>query len=192
MALSLAYLPKLDWPVRCGFHPESSFAMSQLFDYARAANNQELEKLIAQKALKFYQQDCDYPVRYEPSGNDFFSSCLNVADLMRRAMIAPEFAAWLEVYLPGLAKKQVGNLLQPVAVSDVNDGHLIHLAGLNLSRCWTMKGIASVLPDGDPRRTVLLESAADHFKAGMVYVDSGNYEGDHWLGSFAVYALANF
>lgn len=192
VSLSLAYLPKLDWPVRCGFHPESSFAMSQLLDYARFVKNTDLEKLVVQTARKFYQSDRDYPVRYEPSGNDFFSPCLNVADLMRRVLTAQEFSLWLDSYLPGLAKKDAGNLLKPVVVSDPKDGHLIHLAGLNLSRCWTMKGIASALPDADPRRVVLLASAAEHFQAGMVYVDSGNYEGDHWLGSFAVYALASF
>jgi Protein of unknown function (DUF2891) len=32
-------------------------------------------------------------------------------------------------------------------------------------------------------------SAAAHAKAGLDHVASGNYEGEHWLASFAVYLL---
>jgi hypothetical protein len=52
-----------------------------------------------------------------------------------------------------------------------------------------MKGIASALPEGDPARGILLESAARHARATMPHIASGNYEGEHWLASFAVYML---
>ncbi|MCW1886411.1 DUF2891 domain-containing protein [Luteolibacter flavescens] len=190
VGLAKGYLPKLDWPVRCGFHPESSFPLGQMLDYARAVGDSELEKLLIEKSKQFYMGDRDYPVTYEPSGNDFFSPGLNVADLMRRVLPPAEFATWLEKYLPGLAEGKAGNLLTPVKVSDPTDGHLIHLAGLNLNRAWTMQGIASVLPEGDPRKKVLLDAADKHTKDGLELVASGHYEGDHWLASFAVYLLS--
>jgi hypothetical protein len=190
VTLAKAYLPKLDWPVRCGFHPETAFALAQMFDWARAAGDHELETLVTEKAVKFYAADRDYPVRYEPSGNDFFSPCLNVADLMRRVLPAAEFSTWLTGYLPELAQGRAGNLLEPVRVSDPSDGHLIHLAGLNLSRAWTMRGVASVLPADDPRRAVLIAAAERHTTAGLASVSSGHYEGEHWLASFAVYLLS--
>ncbi len=190
VSLAKGYLPKLDWPVRCGFHPETAFPLAQMLDYARATGDVEFERLLQEKAKAFYGKDRDYPVAYEPSGNDFFSPGLNVADLMRRVLPAAEYAAWLEAYFPGLAKGQAGNLLTPVKVSDPTDGHLIHLAGLNLNRAWTMRGIASVLPEGDPRRQVLGEAAARHAEAGLALVSTGHYEGEHWLGSFAVYLLS--
>jgi hypothetical protein len=31
--------------------------------------------------------------------------------------------------------------------------------------------------------------ASDHLGAGLPAVNSANYEGAHWLGSYAVYAL---
>jgi hypothetical protein len=187
--LAMAYLPKLDWPVRCGFHPETAFPLGQMLDYARGRGDREFETLLLEKARAFYGKDRNYPTAYEPSGNDFFSPGLNAADLMRRVLPADEFGRWLDDYFPDLAAGKAGNLLTPVTVSDPTDGHLIHLAGLNLTRAWTMRGIASVLADGDARKKVLLEAAERHAEAGLSLVATGHYEGDHWLGSFAVYLL---
>jgi predicted ATP-grasp superfamily ATP-dependent carboligase len=53
-----------------------------------------------------------------------------------------------------------------------------------------MIGIASALPADDPARRVLLESASRHAEETLVHVASGRYEGEHWLASFAVYALS--
>lgn len=183
------YLPKLDWPVRCGFHPETAFPLGQMLDYARQTGDADFEQLLVARARAFYGKDRAYPTAYEPSGNDFFSPGLNVADLMRRVLPAGEYSAWLTDYFPDLAKGEAGNLLTPVTISDPSDGHLIHLAGLNLTRAWTMRGIASALPEGDVRKKVLLDSAAKHAEAGLSMVSSGHYEGEHWLASFAVYLL---
>jgi len=190
VGLAKDYLPKLDWPVRCGFHPETAFPLGQMLDYARATGDAEFENLLIQRSRAFYGKDRNYPTAYEPSGNDFFSPGLNVADLMRRVLPAGEYGTWLNDYFPGLAKGEAGNLLTPVTVSDPTDGHLIHLAGLNLNRAWTMQGIASILPEGDPRKKVLLDAATKHADAGLALVATGHYEGEHWLGSFAVYLLS--
>ncbi|MFT6862922.1 MAG: hypothetical protein ACJAVK_001483 [Akkermansiaceae bacterium] len=179
-----AYLPKLEWPIRCGFHPESSFALGQMLDWARATDDGRFEALLIQKAKGFYLKDTSYPVRYEPSGNDFFSPGLNEADLMRRILPAQEYRAWLEKFFP---RFDLGNLTTPVTVSDFEDGHLVHLVGLNLNRAWNLRGIASAL-EGDPK-SQLLSLAEAHEKAGLRDAISGHYEGDHWLGTFVVYLL---
>jgi hypothetical protein len=54
-----------------------------------------------------------------------------------------------------------------------------------------MKGIAAILPSSDKRKKLLFRSALDHLAASLPNVASGNYGGEHWLASFAVYALAN-
>ncbi|MGI9239259.1 MAG: DUF2891 domain-containing protein [Verrucomicrobiales bacterium] len=189
VSLAKAYLPKLDWPIRCGFHPESAFALGQMLDYARVCKDADLEKLVVEKALAFYRDDRDYPAGYEPSGNDFFSAGLNEADLMRRLFNPQEFSDWLDGFFPELSQGRCGNLLAPVSVSDVNDGHLVHLAGLNLTRAWTMAGILSALEAEDPRTKTLADAMAAHQEAGLAYVFSGSYEGEHWLASFAIYLL---
>lgn len=186
---AMDYLPKLDWPIRCGFHPESAFPLGQMLDYARGVGDADLETLVVDRAKEFYGGDRDYPVRYEPSGNDFFSPGLNEADLMRRVLSGDRFSEWLGGFFPGLAKGDLGNLLEPVTVSDLEDGHLVHLVGLNLTRAWTMQSVAGSLPDDDGRRKVLMGAAEKHTAAGLKQVFSGSYEGEHWLGSFAVYLL---
>jgi hypothetical protein len=185
------YLPRLSHPIRTGVHPDSGFALAFELDYARAVGNVDLEQLIVAKARDFYLADRDYPGAYEPSGEDFFSSGLNEADLMRRVLPQREFAAWLSTFLPQLDHGSLGNLGDPVAVSDPTDGRLVHLAGLDLSRAWTLNGIAAALPQDDPRRALLLEAAERHTTVGLDYVFSGFYEGDHWLASFAVFLLTD-
>ena len=74
-------------------------------------------------------------------------------------------------------------------MSDPTDPQLIHLAGLNLSRAWTMRGIASALPESDPRREILRNAATAHATQGLAMVATGHYEGEHWLATFAVYLL---
>ena len=45
------------------------------------------------------------------------------------------------------------------------------------------------MPADDSRQTVCAEAAQRHTDAGLAYVFSGHYEGEHWLASFAVYLL---
>lgn len=189
VSLTLDYLPRLDWPIRTGVHPNTAFALGQALDYARAAGHAELEQLVVGKSLSYYGEDRQYPVEYEPSGEDFFSAALAEADLMRRVLPRGEYSKWLEDFFPGLRQGDLGRLLEPATVSDVTDGKIVHLAGLNLHRAWTMRSVARALPEGDPRADVLLESAAEHLAAGLDYVFSGHYEGEHWLATFAVYGL---
>lgn len=186
--LTRAYLPRLTYPIRTGVHPDVAFALGQIYDYATIVKNEELKSLIAQRAMDYYGKDRNYNTAYEPSGEDFFSPALNEADLMRRILPKEEFSNWLTTFLPDLKAGTNCRLLIPVEVSDVTDGKLVHLAGLNLSRAWCMRGIASHLANNDPRKELLENSYRDHLQAGMRYVFSGHYEGEHWLGTFVAYA----
>jgi hypothetical protein len=131
-----------------------------------------------------------FPAAYEPSGEDFFSPGLMEADLMRRVLPGPEYSRWLDRFSPGWREAPPGPWGgEPALVSDLSDPKIAHLVGLNLSRAWTLEGIASALPDGDPRRANLLEAAGAHAREGLRYVFSGHYEGEHGLATFAVYLL---
>jgi hypothetical protein len=176
-------------PVRTGVHPDTAFALGQILDYSRTVHDKDFEALIVSRSRDYYLKDSNYNARFEPSGEDFFSQSLNEADLMRRVLRPEEFAKWFNQFLPELKNETKSKLLEPVEVSDVTDGKLVHLAGLDLSRAWCMLGIARGLPAGDGRSALLFESAAEHARVGLGYVFSGHYEGEHWLGTFAVYAL---
>ena len=201
--LARGYLPRLSYPIRTGVHPDTAFALAQVLDYAVAVGDKSLQRAVVQRCRDYYLRDRDYPTTYEPSGEDFFSGGLNEADLMRRVLGVDEFSAWLDRFLPGLRDGGLGNLLSPVEVSDVTDPRIVHLAGLNLSRGWTLHGVASALKPDDPRRKVLQNSVSAHTEAGLGYVFSGHYEialvltrfvvgeNDHVAGGKSRYDLFN-
>ena len=185
----VSFLPKQTYPIRTGVHPNTAFGLAFALDYARAIGNQKLESLIVERSRTYYARDVNYPAAWEPGGEDFFSPALIEADLMRRVMTKTEFTGWFHRFLPGTTRGEPKALLQPAIVTDRTDPKLVHLDGLNLSRAWCMRSIAAALPQNDPARKVLARAAAAHAQASLPHVASGNYEGEHWLASFAVYLL---
>lgn len=181
------WLPNLAYPVRSGTHGQSAFGFALILDYARTVNDQQLERLLIERSRAFYENDTNCPLHYEPSGADFLSPCLQEADLMRRIMTQQEFSDWLTAFLPDIPSTGESDWLAPGIVIDPNDGHLVHLDGVNLSRAWAMNGIAAALATDDPRRQSLEASASLHRETGVAAISSDNYEGSHWLGSFATY-----
>lgn len=182
------YLPLLTYPIRTGQHTDTGFALGQIIDYARFFGNRELESLAVRRAKHFYEDDTHYPLQYEPSGHDFFSSGWNEADLMRRVLKQDQFVQWFGKFVPEIAKQLGDGTVQPVQVSDITDGKLVHLAGLNLNRAWCMRAIAESLPTRHELKAKLTDSANRHQSAGLGYINSGSYEGDHWLATFGLYA----
>lgn len=181
------WLPKLAYPIRLGTHNQSAFAFGLMIDYARQVGNAAFEQMLIDKSLEFHRNDVNCPLAYEPSGEDFLSPCLMEADLMRRVMPQAEYAVWLATFLPQIPVDGSGGWLKPGEVRDPTDGKLVHLDGVNLSRAWAMEGIASALATGDARVPALLAASKAHATSGLAAVSADNYEGSHWLGSFATY-----
>ena len=174
------WLPKLSHPVRSGEHSQTAFALGLVLD--SGAGGDELARLVRARARAFYSNDRNCPIDYEPSGEDFLSPCLAEADLMRRVLPPRQFATWLTAFLPRMT-------LTPAVVTDPSDPKLAHLDGLNLSRAWMLEGIASGLPQDDPRVATYLAASRAHATAGLASVTGEHYEGGHWLGSFATYLV---
>jgi len=173
----------MEHPIRTGEHNQTAFSMGLMLDYARIAGNATFGKLVEARARDYYLRDKACPIAYEPSGEDFLSPCLAEADVMRRILPQSEFAAWFDAFLPRID-------LEPTRVTDVTDGKLWHLAGLNLSRSWMINGILSKLPKDDRRRGSLEALSARLRDAGLSAIKGEHYEGGHWLGSFAVYLVS--
>jgi hypothetical protein len=184
-----SWLPKLSYPIRVGEHAQTAFALGLVLDWARTTGDQGMATLVEARTHDYYFADRDCPMAYEPSGQDFLSPCLAEADLMRRVLKPPQFAAWLGAFLPRLPLDGSAAWLQPAVVTDPADGKLAHMDGLNLSRAWMLEGIAGGLPAGDPRIASLRAAAAAHRASGLAAVTGEHYEGGHWLGSFAVYLV---
>src|ERR1700677_4512869 len=107
------WLPKLSHPVRIGEHDQTAFALGLMLDYAHGNGDQKFAELLVSKAQQFYLRDQNCPLTYEPSGEDFLSPCLGEADLMRRVLPSPEFARWLETFLPQISPAAKGTWLDP-------------------------------------------------------------------------------
>lgn len=185
----LEFLPKENYPIRTGVHPNTAFGLSLALDYARFASNVPLESLILERSHTYFGTNADYPAAWEPGGEDFLSPALAEADLMRRALPQAEFAEWFSRFLPETSTGR-GSLLQPAHVPDRTDPKLVHLDGLNLSRAWCLRNISESLPAGDPVKSLLMEAAIRHARAALPHIASGDYVGEHWLATFATVMLA--
>lgn len=185
----LDFFPKQTYAIRTGVHPNTAFGLAFAHDYAVATRDSRLKELVEERARAYFGKDTDAPAKWEPSGADFFSATLMEADLMRRVLPPGEFGAWFAAFLPGAESGGPASLFDPAIVTDRTDPQLVHLDGLNLSRAWCMRSIAAALPAGSPTRAALAKSARRHAEAGLAHVASGDYAGEHWLASFAIYLL---
>ncbi len=179
----IEFLPKLNYPIRVGEHPNTAFGLSFAWDYANTVKNDSLKTLIETRAKDFYLNDKNCPMTWEPSGFDFLSPCLEEAALMKRVLLADEFKFWLNDFLPELKKRDYS--LETGKVSDRTDGKLVHLDGVNFSRAWSLNKVAENFPEYQHLKKV----ANAHINYSLPSIVDNNYEGGHWLGSFAIYAL---
>jgi hypothetical protein len=185
----LKYFPKQTYPIRTGVHQSTALGLTFAHDYAVAVGQAPLRTLVDERARAYFAADVDVPAAWEPGGNDFLSPALAEADLMRRVLRPPEFTRWFRRFLPRAGLGEPKALFTPATVTDRSDPQLVHLDGLNLSRAWALRGIASALPADDLARGPLLDSAARHTAAALPHVASGEFVGEHWLATFAVYLL---
>lgn len=179
----IEFLPKLNYPLRVGTHTNTAFGLSFAYDYAETVNHEALKNTITERAKYFFLKDQDCPITWEPSGTDFLSPCLEEAALMKRLLPIDDFKTWVDAFLPQLKDKDYK--LEVGLVSDRTDGHLVHLDGVNFSRAWSLNKIAEELPEYYHLRHV----ANQHINYSLPSIFGDSYEGGHWLGSFAIYAL---
>lgn len=179
----LEFLPKLNYPLRVGEHPNTAFGLTFAYDYAVRLKSEQLKLMIEKRARDFYSSDAKCPLSWEPSGSDFLSPCFEEAAIMKRVLLIDEFKTWFEAFLPEVKNKNFD--IAVGEVSDRTDGKLVHLDGVNFSRAWSLNYIAKDLPE----YSHLTNLANKHINYSLPSIVGDSYEGGHWLGSFAIYAL---
>jgi len=178
------YLAKLTYPIRVGTHFNTAFAWILALEWADQFDPALAKAIRLWTAEKFTaDRDCQ---AWEPGGDEFLSTALTEALLMRRCLAEADFTAWFAAFLPRIATSEPATLFTPATVSDRSDGKIAHLDGLNLSRAWCWRSIAPALPLTE--RAIARTAADDHLAAAMPHL-SGDYMGEHWLASFALLAL---
>ena len=75
-------------------------------------------------------------------------------------------------------------------MTDITDGQIAHLHGLNLSRASAFVRLAEELPGDDARIAPLLAAAARHADAALPYVAGSDYNVEHWLAAYATLLLS--
>lgn len=183
-----AYLPKQTYPNRTGVHPNTAFAISFAIDWAREVGDKSFEKELSEKAKIFYLNNTKTPAYLEPDGSDFFSPSLEIAELMSRILPQKDFEKWLNQFYE---KRSLENIEQIPIISDVNDYQTVHLVGLSFSKAWAMKNIINALPEKNAIRKRFEISREKFIENSLPIIFQGNYGGDHWLASFAAYALTH-
>ena len=181
------WLPRATYPVRTGTHGNTAFALRLAVDYAKMAGDEPFAGLLRAMAIRWYSGDADCQCA-EPGGEDFLSPSLVEAQCMAAALGAAEFRAWFASFLPRLAQSEPAALFEPAFVSDRGDGRIVHLDGLNLSRAWSWFEIGMLLDPDDPVRTLAVAAAERHLIAALPTI-TGDYMGEHWLGTYALLAL---
>ena len=179
----IEFLPRLKYPIRVGEHSNTAFGLAFAWDYVNTIGDKKILKIINNSAKNYFMNDKNCPISWEPSGFDFLSACLQEAAIMKRVLPKNEFKNWLSEFLPKLKDKDFKLVVGEV--SDRTDGKLVHLDGVNFSRAWCLNKIANDLPEYNHLKNV----ANKHINYSLPNVVGDNYEGGHWLGSFAIYAL---
>ena len=179
-----SYLPKLTYPIRVGTHFNTAFGLILALEWAEVFDG-ELADAIRAWAIRKFSNDRDCQA-WEPGGDEFLSPALIEALCMARVLPAEEFGHWFAAFLPRVGQCDPHTLFVAATVSDRSDGKIAHLDGLNLSRAWCWREIASRL--GAELRPIIDQTADEHLASTLPHL-AGDYMGEHWLVSFALLAL---
>lgn len=180
------FLPRLTYPLRVGTHFNTGFALTLAWDWAEQ-RDQPLRSLIAQSVIGWFARDRDCQA-WEPGGDEFLSPALTEALVMSRVFDGPGFREWFDDFLPHVATGEPATLFTPAIVSDRSDGKIAHLDGLNLTRAWCWRVIATKLGASHPVADRARAAAAAHLAASLPHLGD-DYMGEHWLATFALLAL---
>lgn len=186
VALWKAYLPKQPYPSRMGMHPNTAFGLTFALEWAKENKDTAFENLIVAKGKAYFLHDRKIPAHLEPDGADFFSPSLEEAELMSKILSQKSFAIWLNGFFTpeGIAK-----LSEPPMVGDKSDYQTVHLQGLYFTRAWCMKHIAAALPVSHPLKYKFETLSKRYIHSALPELEKTGYGGEHWLATFAVYAL---
>jgi hypothetical protein len=181
------FLPRATYPIRVGTHFNTAFAIALTLEYAQVVGDEPLAAVLRAAAVRWYENDVDCQA-WEPCGDDFLSPALTEAACMWRVLTDDAWQVWFDRFLPRVADRMPPTLFRPAVVSDRTDGKIVHLDGLNVSRAWCWRQIATSWAAGDPRRAIALEAADAHLASSLPHI-ADDYVGAHWLATFALLAM---
>ena len=178
-----------------GSHDSPAMGISFALDYSRSFKKKKLEKTLIAAAKKYYLTIEKDPILSEPVEYDFMSGTLLISDLLRKVLSGKEYAAWLSKFTPELVDESRAQLALKINKTEVHDGYESHWDGFHLNRIWCLNGMLislpkkSVSPSLKGKWTNAMNEMWDY---AQLSIGKGNYDIDHWLSSFSVFALEGY
>ena len=159
----------------CGAYQSCSWAMINLFDYARVRHLSDLEAEVEERIAAGFI-DVDQRCAPDHECGEFMAVGTNWAALVGRILDRDSYSCWLETFI-------AANGLPKPLKSHRSD----HEHGLNFSRAWGLWDMYQ----GSGRDDVL-KAYLDHFEGGVT--PTSNWRGDyravgHWVAQFGMFAL---
>jgi hypothetical protein len=114
---------------------------------------------------------------------------------MGAVMAPPQFASWLDSFMPApdtpaFKSLTVVNMAMPGTAEELKKADMLgakaHLVGLGVSRARAMEDIAAALPPSDPRVAVYHAAATALANISIKAMYDASYEGTHWIATFIV------
>ena len=178
-----------------GSHDSPAMALSFAYDYSISFHDDKLKKVVADAALKYYNKIQNVPIADEPFKYDFMSASLLVADLMRKVKTPEKFVKWSQKYCPDLFIANCVNIPLQIKKSEKHDGYESHWDGYHLNRIWCLNGMLKTLPEGtldEATKKEWTKSMNEMWDYAQQSIGVGNYDIDHWLSTFSVFALIGY
>ena len=164
-------------------------------DYAVTFGVKELQKVVDSTAIKYYLKNGYKSLSAEPLGYDFMSGGLLVTDIMRKVLSPRKLKKWLKTFAPELLDKKRVNDVMAIKKTDKHDEYEAHWDGYHLNRIWCLNGLLISLDARDidnELRNIWVQNMNDMWDYSQKSIGKGNYDIDHWLSSFSVFALLGY
>jgi hypothetical protein len=178
-----------------GSHDSPAMGLSFAYDYSVSFNDKELKKVVETAAKKYYGNMTKAPIVKEPFDYDFMSASLLVNDLMRKVLSEKKYWTWANEFTPELFSLDKVKVGLQIKKSEKHDGYESHWDGYHLNRIWCLNGMLKTFPEGrlnsDVKKLWVLQMN-DMWNYAQESIGKGNYDIDHWLSSFSVFALVGY
>ncbi len=189
------YWPKFKEAPLEGNHNNFAFGLSFAIDYAKNAQNDSLIQVLTTAAKKFYGNLTNYNFDKEPSGFDFMSGGLVIAELMRKVYTQKQYEIWLKKFAPKLFINGEAQKILRVVKQKKHNGYESHWDGYQLSRIWCLNGIMQSVGEKflEPTiKKIWTRGQEQMWDYAQEAIGKGNYDIDHCLASFSVFALEGY
>ena len=178
-----------------GSHDSPSMGLAFAHDYAVTFGDEELKEIVEKTAIEYYLKTGYKDLAEEPIGYDFMSGGLLVTDIMRKVLSPKKLKKWLKTFAPELLDKKRVNDVMAIKKTDKHDEYEAHWDGYHLNRIWCLNGLLISLDPKDidnELRNVWVQNMNAMWEYAQKSIGKGNYDIDHWLSSFSVFALLGY